>query len=403
MLFKDALWDGSDPSYAPCLSWNRHYAKWKAPKKYTDAGYALKSYKLPAGSPDDEHAMARAQTCRELTREMLKWWKGQSESYIDRTTWNYLFARYLTDELSPFQNVARVTKDNYKWCINRWREAMGTHKTATTNYEMIMGLQSAMKGKGRTDAYIKRMFTVLRIVTNYAAMIEEPEAERISGILGRMRVKSVKPRSVYPSREVVYDIIGAATNSGNHAMALGFCIQFELALSANDVIGKWERIEDGEEPEGGIHDGANHVWADGITWGDISADMATLTKGRNKTGGDPIAYDISGIKPLQDMLARIPKHKRTGPLIIAPKTNLPYKSMSWSHGFNKMMKAAGHTGFQNRDLRAGALSEGQMLGASREQLQGLANHKNGNTTEIYMRGGSTLANNVIKMRNQNSQ
>lgn len=398
MRYKEALWDGSDPSYAPGLSWNGRYAKWKAAQKCVKAGYTLKSYKLPDGSPDDEHQMQRAQTCRELTREMLKWWEGESKTYIDPGTWSYLLKRYITDDLSPFQNVAPVTQQNYKWCINRWEEAIGKVRSDATNYERIMAWEAGMKDNGRSTAYIKRMFTILRIVINYAAMIEQPEAERISGILSRMRVKGTKPRSVYPTRDIVYSIIRTATEAGNHSMALGYVIQFELALSANDVIGRWQKPKEGQDTEGGILDGAGNIWSDGITWADISGDLSTLTKGRNKTGGDPINYDISGIKPLQDMLAQIPKDKRAGPLIISPRTNLPYKAMSWSHGFNKMMKKAGHEGFQNRDLRAGALSEGQMLGASREQLQGLANHKNGNTTEIYMRGGSTLANNVIKLR-----
>jgi len=81
MRFKDALWDGSDPLYAPGISWSgknpeRRHAQWKCPKKYVKAGYAITKVKLePAGHVGDMFQKAGALRCRELSQELVRWFE----------------------------------------------------------------------------------------------------------------------------------------------------------------------------------------------------------------------------------------------------------------------------------------------------------------------------------------
>ena len=104
MRFKDALWDGSDPLYAPGISWSgknpeRKHAVWKCPKKYVKAGYAINSVKIePVGQVADKYQKARALRCRELSQELVKWFENQDKPRVDPETWKYLIARYQTDE-----------------------------------------------------------------------------------------------------------------------------------------------------------------------------------------------------------------------------------------------------------------------------------------------------------------
>ena len=79
--FKPALRDGSDPFYAPCISWSKNTASWKAPKRFLEAGYQVKSVNLKlSGNKDDDLQVHRAQRCRELTIAMIDWWDAQDNS-----------------------------------------------------------------------------------------------------------------------------------------------------------------------------------------------------------------------------------------------------------------------------------------------------------------------------------
>lgn len=63
-----------------------------------------------------------------------------------------------------------------------------------------------MQAKERSDAYIKRLFTALRIMVNYDALLEEQEAVRIKPILSGMRIKNPKPRKTAPTENQIIAI-----------------------------------------------------------------------------------------------------------------------------------------------------------------------------------------------------
>lgn len=80
MAFRPSLWDDSDPYYAPGLLTNRKRGTfhWASPKKYRDAGYSIKTVRLE-GEPGDDLDLERARMCRELTREMVRWYEGETK------------------------------------------------------------------------------------------------------------------------------------------------------------------------------------------------------------------------------------------------------------------------------------------------------------------------------------
>ena len=58
-------------------------------------------------------------------------------------------------------------------------------------------------------------------------------------------------------------------------------------------------------------------------------------------------------------LAKVPEEARKGPLIVNPNTGFPYRKSTYYHLWKRVAKAAGITeGVWNRDLRAGAATEG---------------------------------------------
>ena len=160
MRFKDALWDGSDPLYAPGISWSgknpeRRYAQWKCPTKFVKAGYAITKVKIePAGHVSDRHQPARALRCRELTQEVIRWSETQDKPRVDPDTWMYLIARYRTDEFSPIQEVKANTKIGYLEQMKKLEEVIGHTKIAALTYEVIKTIQKAMTDKGLSLIHI---------------------------------------------------------------------------------------------------------------------------------------------------------------------------------------------------------------------------------------------------------
>ncbi len=65
--FRQALWDGSDPLYAPCMRQSKRWFYWRPPARYVKAGYNKSPIRLP-GEQGDGQDQARAQKARDLTR-----------------------------------------------------------------------------------------------------------------------------------------------------------------------------------------------------------------------------------------------------------------------------------------------------------------------------------------------
>lgn len=404
MHYREALWDGSDPLYAPGISWSgknpeRRYAQWKCPPKYSKAGYAITKQKLaPPGHPDDEHQPARALKCRELTREMLKWYDGQDQPKVDPETWKYLIARYQSDEFSPFQEIKANTRAGYIQQLAKLEEVIGHTKIDGMTFEVIKTIQKAMASKDRSVSYIHRFFNTLRRVSNYGKVLKIPAAREVADVLSEMRFQNGAARQVSPTREQVYEVIKAADLEGMEHYALGIVIQFEFALRAVDVRGQWLKTD---ETEGGIIRNGKR-WQDGLTWDMFDPEMTTMTKLISKTRKslpEPYEFDLLSVPDVRARLLKIRPPEAVGPVILAKKGGLPYTVSGWSHAWGRLRKKAGiPDNIWMMDLRAGAMTEAKSLGADPYMLRDAAQHKEVSTTDRYSRARSEGANTVVKLR-----
>lgn len=399
MHFKSALYDGSDPLYAPGLSFTGKYASWRASKRCVEAGYSLKVVSLPNGHKEDEHQLERAQRCREYTREMMAWWEGQNESRPDFGTWAYVFSRYKGDEFSPINDVKGNTRESYLYHIARWEAAIGHLPLAALNFEKIKKIEAEMKKKGRSVSNIKRMFTMLRTVAKYGGYaLEIPEVQKVSDMLSNaIRFKSPPRRAVLPTREQVYAIVEQADRAQQHAFAAGLILQYELSLRAVDVRGQW--LED--DGKGGIvRDGKR--WQDGLTWDMFDEDLTSFRKVISKTEGtmpEPYEFDLTALPDLRKRLIDLKPEEAVGPVIVTPRHGLPWDRHSWSRAFARFRKDAKVPAeIKSKDLRAGGITEASQMGADPYSLRNAAQHTQQTTTDIYVRGRSESANKVIKLR-----
>lgn len=395
--FKEALYDESDPLYAPCISKSHRNYWWKAPRKYVAMGYMMTHAKLP-GTEGDGRDAERAAECRSRTRDMVAWAEGKEAVRGPRPgSWGHLLNRYRHDDDSPIHGVKANTRLSYLPLLDKWTGALAEAMLADANYTEIASWRRTMERKGRSVSYIKRMFTMLRMVVNYGVMVEAPECQRIAAVLSKIRLRSPRPRTVAPTREQVMAVIAKADEAGDTAFALGASLQWWLALRAVDVRGQWLPAEKGD---GGITVNGKR-WQDGLTWDMIDADITVLAKTQSKTGDyvpEPIIYDLRLVPDLRKRLLAVPEGRRVGPVIV-DRDGLPYRARHWARLWRKHATSAGvPEQIQMMDLRAGALTEAGGLGATPYDTRDAAGHTNVSTTDRYTRAKSEAVSRVLTLR-----
>lgn len=386
MRFDLSRLHGDDPTYAPGSFTAKRWKYWRAPKSYQDMGYMAEAIRLP-GEIGDGRDLERAAKARELTRELLRWASAQDKPKVDPGSWLHLIKRYLNDEISPFREVKENTKDNYRYVLKRWEEAIGEVQITDTDFAAIKRWQNVMQDKGRSLHFIKSMFTMLRIVAGYGVMLQIPGAMNVKAILGEMRFRSPAPRTVAPTEEQINAVIAAADAAGEHGFALGLSLQWWLSLRAVDVRGQ--------------HLGKEKRWADGLTWDMVDLDRLVIRKTPSKTARsapEEIEWDLSLLPEIVDRLKAIPKDRRVGP-VVTKRDGTPYTRRGWADRFAAHREAAGVPDIvKAMDTRAAAINHGKRAGATKIELQHAAVHASGSTTERYLRERGDAANKVIQLR-----
>ncbi|MCV2877571.1 recombinase [Sedimentimonas flavescens] len=378
---------------------------WQPPKKYRASGYKVGNTRLP-GRADDGRDAERAARARELTLEMLNWARGDVEPRIAPGTWGWLIARYKADDVSPFRDLKPNSRDDYLFTLARWEAAIGAVLITDTNLVELKSWQRSMQQKGRSHSYIKRMFTMLRIVAGYGVALQAPGARAVKEIMGEMRIKGPKARKVSPTPEQIAAIVGKSDEAGDSAFSLGILLQWWLTLRAVDVRGQYLRMTPEEaataKEEGGIIRGWFR-WADGITWSMIDRDVTTLTKTPSKTeetAPDALEFDLVLVPDVRARLLSIPPEKRVGPVIVDRK-GMPFNRYTWSDKFRAYRTEAGvPDDVWMMDTRAGAINHAKRAGASPILLQHAANHASLDTTNRYIREQNDSIAQVIRLRHE---
>ncbi|MBT9385516.1 recombinase [Pseudooceanicola sp. CBS1P-1] len=409
MAYKEALWDGSDPSYAPGAVRSRDLWYWKPSTKFRQLGYPKTSVRL-TGAHGDGQDLVRARECRELTREMLAHFGAGIEQH-EVGTWGWLIHRFTTDRHSPIHGVKANTRSNYVWILDRWTKAIGSVQIASTDYTTICDLRDGMKAKGRDAAYIHRMFERLRAVAKYGKLLKHAPAREVSDILRDMRFQSPPRRSVTPTRDQIRAIVDEADARGMFGFSTGLLIQWVFCLRAVDVRGQWL---DCDPNEGGIVRELSRNrsqiglpqkferWQDGLTWDMLDDGLTYFEKVISKTSKsmpDPIRFELTDAPEIRARLSILAQRGRIGPVITSERTGLPYNTHSWSQAYRRIRNDLGLPGdLTIMDTRAGALTEAKNLGVDPYILRDAGQHLNVTTTDRYARGRNDSIAKVVKLR-----
>lgn len=386
-----------DPDYAPGIQYRGNWPIWRATKKYIQAGYAVKYVKLREGTRDDGFHRERAERCRELQHDMLMWADGIEANRPAAHTIKWLIGRYKTDEGSDYQRVKANTRRDYDSHLAYWENYIGTVKISSLTFEEIRQIEASMKKKGRSIDFIHRKFERLRAIIKHGALIRADGAKDVRETLSMMTFKMPPKRDVAPSRIQVLRVAVKALRAGYTSFAVGVLLQYEMALRAVDVRGQWLPADG----EGGIVHGGRR-WVDGLTWEMFSPDLSGFEKVISKTRDslpEPIFFPLDTLPRLKALVASLaPPERRVGPVILS-STGLPYDKRTWASLWAKFRdEARVPSHIKAMDLRAGAISEADAKGASREALSQAAQHTQIETTGRYVRNRGKAVAQVIDIR-----
>jgi integrase len=118
------------------------------------------------------------------------------------------------------------------------------------------------------------------------------------------------------------------------------------------------------------------------------------------TSGAEVVLDLTKLPMVLDELERVPQDERRGPLIVNPRTGLPYRHEYFRVVWRRSAAKAGiGLSVWNRDTRAGAVTEGRQAGALTDDLAKTAGHSDKRTTaEVYDRDRLEAARRVATAR-----
>lgn len=116
--------------------------------------------------------------------------------------------------------------------------------------------------------------------------------------------------------------------------------------------------------------------------------------------GATVTLDLTMMPMVVEEFAKVPVQARRGPLIVNPRTGLPYRNWYYGEVWRRVRKVAGiRKEVWNRDMRAAGVTEGREAGSPTDDLAKLAGHANKRTTaRVYDRDRLQAARRVALAR-----
>ena len=352
-----------------------------------------------------------AETCKALHADLLEWIAQQDLPVVARRfdgTISGLIDQYTGHKLSPYHKVKHSTRKSYDWVHGVLKKTVGKRVLAkVTGLDFISWAEKfANAAPGKVDRRVARahdLMSGVRRVFGWGVVLELPHAKRLNDIIGELRFEEPRSRVALFTYEMAKAIIDEANARNRSSIAMAQALQLETVFRQIDVIGEW--VDD--MGRSGIRNNVKNtvqpkLWTTGMTWGDISPDLilsTTASKTAKTTRASP-SFDLKLLPLVSAEIAKVPREKRFGPLVVNEKTGLPYTQGTFNNVWREIATAAGvPLSIQNRDSRSGGITEGTDAGANLELMRGAAGHSNPSTTARYSRRTLEKTNQVADLRN----
>jgi hypothetical protein len=249
--------------------------------------------------------------------------------------------------------------------------------------------------------------TQVRLLVAFGALIKLPGCKDAQEALSGMEFPNAKRRVEFIEAEQAISIREEARRQGLPSIALAQALMYELMLRQKDVLGEYV-----PESEPGLSDVLSHgcKWMHGLHWKEISPDLilthrlSKSLRGRNAVldpaSGKTEMFDLKAYPMVMEELQHITD--RTGPVVKRENTGRPWDDKSFNRVWRKIATTAGiPKNVQNRDSRAGGVTEAFNAGAKPDQVRRHAAHSQLSTTMRYSRDSLSAKAEVIELRVKN--
>lgn len=381
---------------------------WRASHRARGAGYASPLVRLHGNPDEPADAAAMAATCKRLEAQMLEWLGGRVNlNPHPPGTIAWLCHQFQTDQESPYHGLRQATREFYDDYIKILIRTVGRRRIDAVNGRDInrwhreWGDPAFEGGPRRYRRALGGIQTLRRVVSDGVAT-RVAGCKELSDILGELEFEGVKKRTLAPTHEHLKRFREAAAELSakypeSAIVAVATTLQFEFAIRQKDIIGEW--VGKGEEnPKAGglVLNGRRWQW--GLQWAHIRDWQ--LEKPTSKSNGNETArHDITSSPDAFAALQTIPPEQRVGPVILDPRTRLPFAYNTFWRAFKRIADAAGWpAGMWSTDNRAGAITEAREAETSRDDRMEFATHLQESTARGYERPGAEPSRRVVKAR-----
>jgi|HubBroStandDraft_1064217.scaffolds.fasta_scaffold08818_4 hypothetical protein len=296
-----------------------------------------------------------------------------------------LIHEYQHDPVSTYQKLRYHVRENHRTLLRRLVEAKGDIELSAIRARDIKAWHMEWSDNGKKLSIAHAFIAQLRTISGFGlTMLEEPECERLSLILHKLRFPHPQPRTERLTAAQAIAIRAKAHEMGLPSIALAQAFQFEGMFRQKDIIG--ELVPFSEPGESEIrHNGLK--WLRGLRWSEIDPNLILrhVTSKRQKE----IELDLKLAPMVMEELELLSCRSECGPIILREKTGLPWPAAEFRRKWRAVANAAGvPKSVKNMDSRAGAITEATEAGADIEHVKHAATHSDISMTQRYSRGAT---------------
>lgn len=376
---------------APGLKWmkraNGHVPVWVADENDVKAGYRPKTVNLSFLADDGDLLIAK---CNSLQSDMLLYragYRGRKGEYDG--TIRSLLMLYQEHEESPYRQLKPGSLRPYNHYLIRLEHHIGVRRVDSVDGIDIRRWHKDWSTDGKHLAAAAMVRAVLEAAVSFGVMMRLKGCVELRETIqaARRKLPQPRPRTAVATPEQVTAARAAAHANGRPSSALAYALTFETTLRLWDVIGQWWPMDMGGISS--VLDPDRQLKWFGLQWEDIDADLVlryTPSKTEDASGKE-IIYPLTKAPMVIEELQHWPREKRTGPIIVAEETALPYRAKIFAQRWSVDRKAAGLPAkLWARDLRASGITEGRASDVSTDDAAKVAGHSTKATTaKIYDR------------------
>jgi hypothetical protein len=387
-------------------------ARWQCRSDIAAKGFSPKSMKLWAGTePSAKDRAFISDNCRRLQDEMLLFGRGGLPTPANPFDGSLrsLINCYQTDLDSPYQKNRFHTRQGRDSLLRRIAARHGEEELRDIKARVLLAWHKEWSGDETKLATGAAIIGQLRALFSFGAtLLEDPDCERLCGVMHKMRFKGSKARQVSITADHANALRAKARSwFGLYSIALGQALQFEGTLRQKDVIGEWVPLR---EPGVSAVFWKGQKWLRGIVWQEID-DHLVLKHVTSKKQKE-VVIDLKLAPMVLEELALMAKTTpamltrdmlpATGPIITNEINAMPWSSNEYRRKWRKVADLVGiPKSIKNMDSRSGAISEGIMAGASLEMVRHAATHSDISQTADYDRNQAQATATVMKLRVEN--